>query len=96
MKLITVREKAVNDIQRNRQLAAEGFIVFPVVKEDLSEWGALDTLTRQILACAREVFGVDTSTFEETLENTELARDRQALLNAMLPGQPQRGASEII
>ena len=95
-KLITVREKAVDDIQRNRQLAAEGFIVFPVVKEDLYEWGALDTLTRQILACAREVFGVDTSAFEETLENTELARDRPALLNAMLPGQPQRGASEII
>lgn len=95
-KLIDVREKAVDDIQRNRQLAAEGFIVFPAVKEDLYEWGALDTLTRQILACAREVFGVDTAIFEETLENTELARDRQALLNAMLPGRAQKGASEII
>ena len=84
-KLHDVRSKAIDDIQRNRQLAASGYIVFPATKEDISEWGALDELTREILSCARTVFGADVHRYEETLEDTDRARDRFMLLNAMLP-----------
>ena len=95
--LYDVRAKAVDDIRRNRELAANGYLVLPATKEDLYDWGALDNLTRQILACARETFGVDTSRYEKTLDNTDLARDRYALLTAMLPaGTTPSGRSEII
>ena len=92
-----VREKAVDDIRRNRQLAAKGYIVFPATKEDLFGEGNLDELTRQILSCAREVFGADIRQYEETLENSLLARERYRLLAAMLPsGRAIDGYSEVV
>ena len=80
-----IREKAVDDIWRTRELASQGFLVFPVVKEDLEGRGRLDMFTRQVLACARTVFGIDTSRFERALEDRGLARDRQRLLDSLLP-----------
>lgn len=83
-KLQEVRAKVVDDNMRNRQLAAAGQIVFPVTKEDLYGEGHLDYLVRQVLDCARQVFGVDTGGFEVALEDTDSKRDRQELLNSML------------
>lgn len=40
--LSDVRAKVVDDIMRNRELAADGLTVFPVVKEDLYREGGLD------------------------------------------------------
>ena len=84
-KIAEVREKAIDDIRRTRELAASGFIVFPATKEDLFEWGQLDEFTRQILDCAQVVFGADVATYRERLDDTESKRDRFALLSAMLP-----------
>lgn len=84
-KLAEVRSKVVDDNMRNRQLASRGKIVFPATKEDLYEAGGLDRLTRQILDCARSVFGIDTSEYERILDDTEHARDRQELLSSLLP-----------
>lgn len=79
-----VRAKVIDDLRRNRQLAARGRLVMPATKEDLRDVDALDTLTREILSCASEVFGADTRAFEQTLENTELRRERSALLASLL------------
>lgn len=84
-KLEAVRAKVVDDNMRNRQLAARGKIVFPVTKEDVYGWGKLDELTWQILQCAQSVFGVDIEHFRQMLEDTDLKRDRYALLIAFLP-----------
>ena len=95
-KIAEVREKAVDDIRRNRQLAAAGYIVFPATKEDLLEYGALDELARQILGCARTVFGVDTQAFEETLDDSARARERYELLVTLVPVGAASQASNIL
>ena len=81
-----VRAKVVDDNMRNRQLAAQGRIVFPVTKEDLSNSTNLDRLTRQILSCAHTIFGADVSAYENALNNTEAARERENLLDSLTPG----------
>ena len=94
-KTAEVREKALDDIHRTRELAASGYIVFPATKEDLFGWGQLDCLTRQILDCAQNAFGADVAQYRETLDDAALKRDRFALLSAMLPtANPER--SEIL
>lgn len=80
-----IRAKYVDDIRRNRQLASKGRIVFPVTKEDLYEHNGLDNLTRQILSCAQEAFGIDIRKYVKVLDNTQMSRDRRALLASMLP-----------
>lgn len=78
-----VRAKVVDDIRRNRQLAASGRIVMPATKEDMRDIEALDTLTSEVLSCACKVFGLDTHMYEQTLQDTERKRERRALLSSL-------------
>lgn len=80
-----LRSKIVDDMRRNRQLAASGRIVFPATKEDLYEWAGLDELTWQILECARVVFGTDVRNYQRVLNDTERQRDRRLLIKSLLP-----------
>jgi hypothetical protein len=80
-----IRMKVIDDIRRNRQIMSTGRIVFPVTKEDLREVDGLDNVTRDILRCAHNAFGIDTSSYEKTLNDNELSRERRALLDALLP-----------
>lgn len=89
-KLEAVRAKVVDDNLRNRQLATNGRIVFPVTKEDVYGWGNLDKLTCQILQCAQSVFGVDIEPLGQMLEDTDRKRDRYALLTTFLPSGAPR------
>ena len=84
-KIAEIRDKAYDDILRNRQLAARGKIVLQATKRDLYDKDGLDHLTKQILQCARETFGVDTSAYEKALNNTKLCSDRYNLLMSLLP-----------
>lgn len=86
-KIDAVRSKVVDDNARNRQLAASGRIVFPIVKEDVYGWNCLDEFTRQVLRCAQSVFGIDVSRFEQTLDDTERKRDRYALITSFMPSR---------
>lgn len=88
-----VRAKVVDDIKRNRQLAAEGKIVLPVTKEDLRSREKLDKLTWKILLCARNVFNVDTHEYERVLNNTDKERERDALLHSLMPYGTLMGSS---
>lgn len=91
--LTEARAKILDDNQRNRQLAAQGRIVFSITKEDIADGRHLDALTRQVLDCANSVFGVDTSDFARELNNTSMTRDRWDLLNSLLPGRRSGGTS---
>ena len=84
-KLLAARAKILDDNLRDRQLAAQGRIVLPITKEDLSAGERLDELTRQVLSCAYEVFGVDVDRYLKTLDDALLARDRRDLLGALAP-----------
>lgn len=92
-KLVATRAKVLDDNLRDRQLAAQGRIVFSVTKEDLSDGAHLDGLVRQVLSCAHEVFGADVDEHIKTLEDTLLARDRWELLGSLLPRGGVRGVS---
>ena len=89
--LVAVRAKVLDDNLRDRELMAQGRVVFPVTKEDLADGTHLDALTRQVLGCARTVFGVDTNEYESVLDDTALTRDRWALLDSL---SPRRRAGE--
>lgn len=92
-KAAAVRAKVVDDNVRNRQLASRGRIVFPATKEDLYEPDHLDALTRQVLGCVREVFGIDTSEYVNMLDDTMLKRERHALIDSLLSKGVSRGSS---
>lgn len=83
-KLVDARAKVLDDNMRNRQLAAQGKIIFSATKEDLADGEHLDALTEQILCCADQVFGADVSAYRRTLENTSCKRDRAELLESLL------------
>lgn len=88
--LDAVRGKAVDDIRRNRELSAQGLVVFPVVKEDLRAPHGLDHVVRQMLlamdtpARARHAF------LAELLDTSFAARERQMLVSAAFFGTPFR------
>ncbi|MDO4797028.1 MAG: hypothetical protein Q4A01_03305 [Coriobacteriales bacterium] len=83
--LVKVRAKVLDDNLRNRQLAAQGQIIFPVTKEDVADGRHLDALSRQVLSCAHRVFGVNVSKYLKPLDDTSLTRDRWELLSTLLP-----------
>lgn len=88
-----VRAKAVDDVRRNRELAAAGFIVFPVTREDLYEEGALDTVMLQIMKAIENQDGRDMSTQKRLLEIKYFRGKRQELIWSVLPGKhPKRSA----
>lgn len=85
LKCREIRQKVVDDIRRNRQLMSTGRVVLPATKEDLQDIDSLDDLTREILQCASSILGIGVEPYERTLNDSELARSRGALLEALLP-----------
>lgn len=84
-----VREKALDDIRRNRELAADGLTVFQVYKEDLYEYGGLDKVMMQVLTALELREGWDVSEQMELLRSSFARRERQALVYSMMPGGRQ-------
>ena len=93
----SVRSKAVDDIRRNRELAANGYLVFPVVKEDLYDEGALDRLMAQVFEIAEEFFKCDYSLQKRMLKLPLGRARRQELIWSLLPGkQAGRHAKKLL
>ncbi len=88
-----VRNKVLDDNLRNMQLASRGYIVFPITKEDLYGDGSLDAVTRCLLGCAHEVFGVDVTPYEAILDDTAKTRSRNGIVRSLLPNEGPWGAS---
>ncbi len=87
-----VRAKVVDDIRRNRELAAAGLTVFPVVKEDLYERGGLDRVMMQVVDAVARQTNRDLSRVQEALQHGFAAKERQRALLSLLPGT---GSDEI-
>lgn len=85
-----VRASYVDDIRRNRELAADGLVVFPVVKEDLYEQGGLDKVMRQVMTSIEERTGRELAITRTALSSRFLCERRQRLVRSLLPGS--RGA----
>lgn len=84
-RLLEARAKVIDDNMRDRQLAAQGRIVLSVTKEDLADIEQLDELTRQVLGCASKALGTDVDAYRKTLDDTNLARERDDLLSTLTP-----------
>ncbi|MGI6032870.1 MAG: hypothetical protein ACOX69_05585 [Coriobacteriales bacterium] len=82
----TVRAKVVDDVKRNRELAAQGLTVFPVVKEDLYRQGGLDALVAQVVSAIEAYTSTHLELQREILASEFAARERQQLVWSLLPG----------
>lgn len=80
-----LRKKYVDDLRRNRELAAAGYVVLPATSEDLFAKGALDALMLEAM-CAMESFAErDLAQQKLALQNETLAKSRQRLIWSLLP-----------
>ncbi|MBQ3302495.1 MAG: hypothetical protein IJH04_10215, partial [Eggerthellaceae bacterium] len=80
-----VREKAVDDLRRNRELAASGFIVLPVTKEDLYRKGGLDRVMAEVCAAIEAFDRKDMGRLRNLLAKDGLRMPRQRLIWSLLP-----------
>lgn len=81
-----VRAKAVDDIRRNRELAAAGYIVFPVTKEDLYEENGFDAVILQVMATIENLTERDLSEQRRLLDIRFCRERRQQMILSALPG----------
>lgn len=88
-----VRAKAVDDIRRNRELMANGYTVFPVVKEDLYDEGGLDKVMLQVIGALERTTDADLSSQREALDLPFATRQRQRLIWSLLPGSREKRIS---
>ena len=85
-----VRAKAVDDIRRNRELAADGFAVFPVVKEDLYPKGGFDQIAEHLITVIEQLTDRDMSMQKKFLHSDRLSNARWKLMLSLLPGKHER------
>ena len=84
-KAASVRQRYVGDLRRNRELAAQGRIILPVVSENLFGPGSLDTLVLEA-ALTMEALGERSSKdVRALLESWPYAHMRQLLVWSLLP-----------
>ena len=81
-----MRAKALDDIRRNRELLAHGYIVYPVLKEDLYQPRGFNQLVARILDTVelkgKSIFQMP----RRALASRALCEDRYRLLRSLLPG----------
>ena len=80
-----VREKYVDDLRRNRELAASGLVVLPVTSEDLFHEGGCDALVFEALSLLRALGRGAPASSWLTLESAPLVERRQETLWSILP-----------
>ncbi len=85
-----VRSKVVDDIRRNRELAADGLAVFPVLKEDLYTKGGFDRIVEYLITVIEQLTDRDMSDQKRILRMTKLADARWHMALSLLPGKHER------
>lgn len=90
-----VRSKVVDDLRRNRELLADGMMIIPLTKEDVSAEGGLDTVVQQLIAVA-ERSGLDCYEQRKILRSPVIARGRQKLIWSLLPGERGRRLGRLL
>lgn len=82
-----VRAKYVDDGRRDRELAADGYSVRTVFKEDLYQFGGLDRVMMQVMEALKLREGWDVGEYQRILQLEFARKERQALLQSMIPGR---------
>lgn len=88
--LAEVREKYVDDRRRDRELAAQGRVILPIVSEDLYQPDGLDAVVLEALMASERLGGPPSSQVASPQAwSPENARKRRGLLLSLLPGTPR-------
>ena len=82
-----VRAKALDDIRRNRELAASGLSVLPVLKEDLYAPHGLEMLVRQLIDSLERLANRNMSIQKFILDSGAFSAARYRMLLSLLPGK---------
>ena len=85
-----VREKALDDIRRNRELAISGLSVLPVLKEDLYVPDGLELVAMGLVKQLEKLTDKDMSIQRLVLENNVLSKVRYRTLLSLMPGKHER------
>ena len=83
--LRTVRAKSIDDLRRDRELAAMSYVVLPATSEDLFGTGALDALMTEVMLTLEHFASADMKKQRLALQNDALRERRQRLLWSLLP-----------
>ena len=90
-----VRAKVVDDIRRGRELAAGGYVVFPITKEDLYEQGAFDRIMLQVMAAIEQFDGRDFGRQRRIVAMPAFQAGRQELLWSLIPGDGEARSARM-
>ena len=85
-----IRNKVVDDIRRNRELAVDGLAVLPVTKEDLYIPNGMDLLVVQLAEMLERLDGRDLSWQKHVLDLKTLSEARYRMALSLLPGNHER------
>ena len=85
-----VREKAIDDIRRNRELAADGLSIFPILKEDLYVPGGIEQVVERLVDQIEHESSRDCAKQRKILTGKALARARHRMMLSLLPGNHER------
>ena len=85
-----VRAKVVDDIRRNRELAAAGYVVFPITKEDLYEEGGFDRIVMQAIEAIEAFDSRNMSETRRLVNSRYFKAKRQQLIWSLLPGAHEK------
>ena len=80
-----VREKYLDDLKRNRELAAMGHVIFPVTSNDLFAPGGLDAVMLEAALAMEEFDGRSATHLRMTLRPEATLSRRQKLIWSLLP-----------
>lgn len=86
-----VRSKVVDDIRRNRELAANGLAVFPIVKEDLYTRNGLDQVVAHLITIIEQLTDRNMNEQRRVLDMKRLGDARWHMALSLLPGKHERG-----
>lgn len=86
----SVRAKLVDDIRRNRELAADGLAVFPIVKEDLYPRGGFDKVVAHLALVIEQLTNRDMGKQKKILNMRRLSDARWHMALSLLPGKHER------
>lgn len=88
---VPAREKYVDDLRRNRELAVQGLVVLPVAAEDLFAPGGVDALMLEAALAIERLDGRPAEGVRRAVAARTLRRARQQLVWSMLPWDAARG-----
>ncbi len=85
------RSKYLDDLRRNRELAASGAVVLPVTSEDLFQQGGLDAVMLEAVLVMEKLGDISAAKARELkaiIRTPVLQRERQRIIWSLLPWEP--------